>query len=377
MKTGKSLVELATELQRRHENKKDFVAQTSALEMTVSEAAEAKAEFEKLIQMKVGDRTFEANAVAHDQFGSFCGIPSAYYDRMLQNEPELLAHNVNTWLHKSKDARMLRTLDGKIRAFLSDRYRPIENEDLAAALLPILLEGGKFDLMSAEITDKKFYLKVVDHSVTRKLAETGNYMGDGQHRIIRHVAPAITISNSEVGLGSCSVQAGVFDGFCSNLATYGARSMRKYHTGARHDIMGDELVAVLSQETKDLTNKALVAQVRDCVKNAFNVDSFNQLCDQIDGTVNDKINKEVDVVKLVNLTSKKIGLTEGESRGVLQQLIEGADLTRFGLYNAVTRHSADIPSYDRATELERAGAQVVELPKTEWEQLLNQACLKN
>jgi V8-like Glu-specific endopeptidase len=75
----------------------------------------------------------------------------------------------------------------------------------------------------------------------------------------------------------------------------------------------------------------------------------------------------------VNLTGQKIGLTEGEGKGVLNQLIAGGDLTRFGLYNAVTRASSDIESYDRATELERAGAAVVELGKAEWQRLLEQS----
>ena len=64
---------------------------------------------------------------------------------------------------------------------------------------------------------------------------------------------------------------------------------------------------------------------------------------------------------------------DGENKGVLQHLIEGGDLTRFGLYNAVTRDSADIESYDRATEIERAGAAVVELGKAEWKSLLDQS----
>lgn len=36
--------------------------------------------------------------VAHDQIGTFTKIPAPYYDRMLREDPALLAHNVNTWL---------------------------------------------------------------------------------------------------------------------------------------------------------------------------------------------------------------------------------------------------------------------------------------
>jgi hypothetical protein len=289
---------------------------------------------------------------------------------MRHESPQLLAHNVNTWLSAGTgQKRMVRTLDGKARAFLSDKFRPIENEDLAETVLPLLLDGGRFDIMSCEVTERKLYIKVVDKSVSRKLAETGNFMGDGKHRIVRIAAPAITISNSEVGHGALSIQAGIYDSFCSNLATFAARSMKKYHVGARHDLLGEDVVALLSAQTQNLTNAALMSQVRDVVANAFNPARFNELVDTVEGTAKEKIS-DVDVVKLVNLTGKQIGLTEGENKGVLSALIEGGDLTRFGLYNAVTAFSQKVESYDRATELERAGAAVVELAQPEWQRLL-------
>jgi hypothetical protein len=326
-----------------------------------------------LLQLNVGTELFGINEIAHDQIGQYLQIPAAYYDRMRHEHPGLLADNVNVWMAGKGQKRMVRTLDGKARAFVSDAFRPIENEDLLEAILPILLGDGRFDIMSCECTERRLYLKVVDKAVTRKLAETGNHFGDHQHKIIRITSPAITVSNSEVGMGALSIQAGIYDSFCSNLATFGERSMKRYHVGARHDILGDDVMALLSAQTQNLTNAALMSQVKDVVKNAFNPERFNELVDKVEGTAQDKIAKEVDVVKLVNLTGKQIGLTEGENKGVLQALIEGAELSRFGLYNAVTAYSQGVESYDRASELERAGAAVVELGKAEWQRLLHQA----
>lgn len=384
MKTGRSLVQLAEEIQRRSTAKHDYVARAESLQMEVSDPV-LDAEFAKIVgreqpepkrdlRLKVGDNRFALNEITHDQMGQYLQIPAAYYDRMRQDCPELLAANINTWLARSVgQKRMVRTLDGNARAFLSDKFRPIENEDLCEAILPLLLDGGKFDIMSCEVTERKLYIKVVHKSVTRKLAETGNYMGDGKHKIVRIAAPAITISNSEVGYGALSIQAGIYDDFCSNLATFAARSMKKYHVGSRHDILGEDVVALLSATTQNLTNAALMSQVRDVVSNAFDEGRFNELCDQIDGTATQKIERDVDVVKLVNVTGKKLGLTEGENKGVLNALITGGDLTRFGLYNAVTRFSQELESYDRASELERAGAAVVELAQPEWQRLLAEA----
>lgn len=352
MKSGKSLVELATEIERRANAKKDLVVNTKDIELRSGREL-----------VVANQHHFTVNGIAHDQIGTYCDIPSKYYDRMLEHEPALLSQNVNTWFKHNHEPRMVRTLDGVSRAFLSDKYRPLENEDLAQAVIPVLLDLG-LDVMSSEITDRRLYIKCVDPKVTRELKAKGGAFGDGQHNIIRCLAPAITISNSEVGQGALSVLGGVYDGFCSNLATFGERSTRKYHVGKKHEIGGDDIYALLSDETRRKTDAATWAQVGDVVRAAFNEAHFSALCDKIAETQGHKISG--DPVKVVSLGAKRFGLTEGDGKSILRHLIEGGDLSRFGLYNAITRASQDVESYDKASDLERIGAQIIELPSTEW-----------
>jgi len=281
-----------------------------------------------------------------------------------------LIHNVNTWIASHEgEKRMVRTLDGNTRAFLSDAYRPLENVDLAQAILPVLLDTGKYDIMSCEVTDRKLYIKVVGKALARELAKTGNYLGDGRHQIVRVVYPAVTISNSEVGFGQLSIQQAIYDSGCSNLATMGERALKRRHVGARHNMLSDELVSQLSDDTRRKTDEALWAQVRDVVAGGFNEAKFNELVDTIEGAREDKIDREADVVEVVKVAGQKLGFTETEGKGVLQALIEGADLSRFGLYNAITAYSQGVESYDRATELERIGGNVIELPRQDWQQI--------
>lgn len=361
MKAGKSLVELAMEIERRSNAKKDIVANTTKTLFAATGDEKAA-----IFRLQAGDLDFGVNNIAHAQIGTHVEIPKTYYDKMREQAPELLATNVNRWFDKYPANRMIRTLDGNARAFLSDRYRPLENEDLAEAVIPSLLELG-LDVMSSEITDRKLYIKCVHPKVNRELKAIGGKFGDGGHNIVRCLAPAITISNSEVGEGALSILGGVYDGFCSNLATFGERSTKKYHVGGKHELGGEEVYKMLSDTTRRKTDEALWAQVGDIVRGAFNEANFNSLCDKISETQTHKI--DGDVVKVVELTSKRFRLNETEGKSILKHLIEGADLSRFGMYNAVTRASQDIEDYDRATELERMGAQVIELPASEWKQL--------
>jgi hypothetical protein len=367
MKTGRSLTDLAAEIERRANGKSDLVASTQVTKMQFGGARDGNP-----IKLLVGDNhEFGVNEIAHGQIAAHAEIPKAYYDRMLKDAGGLLVNNVNTWFEKYPVPRMIRTLDGNARAFLSDKFSPdMENEDLAEAVLPVLLDMN-LAIMSCEITDRRLYIKAVDKKVERELAKTGARFGDGGHTIVRVTSPAITISNSEVGMGALSIQGGVYDQFCSNLASFGERSMRRSHVGAQHKVAEGELYAMLSDKSKRLNNAALWSTVRDVVRAVFDRAKFDALVDKIEGSHADKIGG--DVVKVVEMSTRKLGLLESEGKSVLKHLIEGGDLSRFGLYNAVTRMSQDIESYDRATELERIGAQVIELPKADWQVLAEAA----
>ena len=62
-------------------------------------------------------------------------------------------------------------------------------------------------------------------------------------------------------------------------------------------------------------------------------------------------------------TTRQFGLTDSEGEGILQYLIEGHDLSLYGLSNAVTRYSQDVNSYDRATDLEIIGYNILAMPR--------------
>src|SRR5262249_10590729 len=153
--------------------------------------------------------TFTMNQVAHDQVAEHVKIPKPYYERMRTQAPDLLATNVNRWFAKHPAARMVRTLDGRARAFLSNAFQPFDNYDFAAAALPFLSER-RLTVMSAEITEKHLYIKAVDEQLFRDVP-VGFKMGDGSHRIFTTCAPAVILRNSEVGFAPMVIETGVYE----------------------------------------------------------------------------------------------------------------------------------------------------------------------
>lgn len=361
MKKGRTLTELAQEIERQKETKRDFKAPASALRIHSNGVSK--------IDLG-GGQPMEVGEVAHDQIAEKVGIPRKYYDRMREEAPELLDQNVNHWFQKPQvdekgqpkphDQYLVRTLDGRVRALLSNKYRPMDNADFAEAALPVLAE---LDLMivSCEITERNLLIKAVDRRIERDIP-TGAKMGSG-HSIFDTLSPAITLRNSEVGCGSLAALTSVWIKQCTNLSTFSERSVRKYHVGAKRE-EGDGIQELLSDKSKLLSDAALWSSIQDIVKAAFERARFDALVDDIAATTQDKISG--DVVKVVEVTSKKFGLTETERGSVLKHLIEGGDLTRYGLHNAITRTAEDLEDYDRATKFEHLGGQIIELPKSEW-----------
>lgn len=345
--------DLAAEIERRAAAKQDFIAPTERMEMVVVEDKPALALANGTV------KTFGVNEIAHGQIAEFASIPMAYYRRMMTEDPALLATNVNRWLKDmGGKRRMVRTLDGNVRAVLSDSYRSLENEDLAEAILPQLLEMDLL-ILSCEITERRLYIKAVDKSIERQLP-TGRFMGDGAgHEFFDILSPAISFSNSEVGGGALSIETGVYTRACTNLALTGS-NMRKYHTGKRAEL-SDDVYAILTDDTKRQTDKAVWMQTRDLVKSAFDAAKFEATMLKLGKATKDQM-EPTKVADIIEVVGKRFSLDQGERKGILGHLIKGGDLSRYGLHSAVTRFSQDDGvGYDRATELERIGGDIIDM----------------
>jgi len=364
MKQGRTLSQLAVEIERQAESKKDYIAPCAKMQLQVMERDNATFPVLALLDGNGGQR-FGMKDLAHDQLAARLEIPRAYYDKMRVNAPALLAGNVNHWLTKAETekAMMVRTLDGEVRALLSNRYRPLDNQDLAEAVLPIIQEQNLY-IVSCELTERRLYIKAFDKRIEREIKRNGT---DPAHTFLTDVIyPALTISNSEVGGGSVSVAAGLYTGGCTNFASFADSRMRKYHIGGKA-AGSEEFYALLSDDTKRITDQAIWAQTRDVVRSAFEMARFDELVGRLQEATEQKVTG--DVVEVVQLAAKKFGMNDGERSSVLKHLIEGGDLSQYGMFNAVTRTAEDLPDYDRATQFERFGGEIIELSKHEWRTL--------
>jgi hypothetical protein len=379
MAKSKTLTELAAEIERQANEKRDFIAPTKALEMetTFAEAKnpedlDADAWAKRVVTpngvaLRVGDHgTLPIRDLAHEQIGERVGVPKKYYDRMRAEAPALLATNVNHWFRNDPEKRLVRTLDGNVRAFLSDRYRPLDNFELMEAILPTLHDfgaGRDIRFESMEVTDTRLYVKIVDESIVRDFmpnAPASAHVWSNKKPVIA----GLVIQNSEVGKGRLALYPSLLVKACSNQAIVWNYGMKKNHVGKTFDGFGEESAELFSDETRKADDRAFFMKVRDVLKNMLSAEVFGKILADAEEAASRAITG--DPVKAIEVVAKKFSLTDGERGGVLRHLVNYGDLSQWGVSQAVTRYAQDVENYDRATDFEKLGGDIITLPASDW-----------
>jgi hypothetical protein len=356
MKTGRTISELAAELERQATSKKDYIADTRKLTMREARTGEATG-----VVLDGVNGGMSLRPTAHGQLAASLGIPKPYYDRMLAEQPDLLSANVNRWLSAQPAKKLVRTLDNSVRAILSDSYRPLDNLDLAEAVLPQLIKLGA-RVESSEVTENRFYLKAVTDRI------------QGDIKVGDRIQAGAAISNSEVGQGSLWVNALDFRLACLN-GMIRETAIRKAHLGrgARGQDAIEDAREYFRTETRAADDRAFFLKVQDATAAMFDAARFEKRLDQYREAGARMISEKADPVRVVEVTAKRFGFNDGEKSSILQHLIRGGDLSAWGLANAVTRAAQDVESYDRSTEMEALGGDVIELPASAWREIAQTA----
>jgi len=363
LRRGKSLVELATELERIKNNTRDFLVPAGKLSM--NENAELCFTTPPKVQLAYQavenhEKTVALNSWSSGQLANFTEIPKAYYDRIKKENPRLLADSVNHGLaRKPTEPRMVRTVDGKVRAFVSNKFRRgLGNFELLDSNLEIMMEKG-FQVQSAELTDQRLYVKAVSPKVQAEI-KVGDVVNFG-----------IVLSNSDVGAGEFRLETFIYRLSCLN-GMVGAKLTSARHL-QRAISSGEESMEIFSDQTLNLSDAAFFSGMRDMFLNAIKPENFDVAVNKLREASERKIyNTNLDQVVELTMNATKVR-GEGIKHSILAALMsgnEGAGLTQYGLVNSFTRAAQDAAlDYDTATELERAGGQIIELGAQQWKRI--------
>lgn len=347
MLQGKTIQEVAQLIEDGKARARDYVIDSRALQVRSTPV-------ETRLEMPGFPTGLAVLPNAHRQIAARLKVPHDYYERCRTRAPELFDAQVNHWLNAEPEQRMLRTWtrgsgEGDLRAYLSDRYRRFDNWQVAESILPVISEQPELQFASTNISEDHLYVKVVFPRITAEV-KPGDIVQMG-----------LSISNSEVGLGTTLIEELIFRLVCFNGAVI-ERAARRHHVG-RHITGGngdtDDVLELFADETVRADDKAFQLKLRDVVRAHLTEEHFGRTVARLQDAAKEIV--VTDPVKTVKELSKRASLADSEGNSILKHLATGGDMSRWGLMNAVTRASQDTIDYERATELERLGGRILDL----------------
>ena len=357
MNKGQGIQPVITALNDLKENKYDILVDTQNPELKAVRD-------ERGVMLQVPSprhggesRLFGINPIAHAHIATANDIPKRYYDRMKTEHPDLLIENINEWLMTMKNkTKLVRTLHGSVRAIMSNGYRPLDVDQLFEAALPTV-QALDLETRSIALTERNFYWKVVHKEMT------------GEIKVGKVMRAGAMIKGSDVG---CSKAVGAMwweETICTNGWVV-EKTIDKVHIGARsHVENGHGSTEFFSDETRTMQDQTFMSEFKDTIKSLFNRKRFDEKIDVFREAAGQPIT--ADPTKVVELVQKRHSFTDDERGSVLSHLVKSGDLSKFGLAAAITRTAEDLKDYDRSTEFEEIGTQVVETAPSEWNKLAN------
>lgn len=316
---------------------------------------------------------YKPNSVFDEKFSEAFKIPTAYL-RMLreQGRTELIDQTGNHFLRGSSDgvnpadARkfMVRlftgddTGGGVARAFLSDRFRTIDNLDVLVTVLGGMQEAGlgPDTIGRCDLTERKMYVQVTCPEVSvvaRELLKGyrspfSGLTGDE----VPEVFAGFVISNSEVGTAAASITPRAVFKVCNNGMTINRDAMRAIHVGQRKE----EGLIAYAQDTMEAELQLILKKSRDAVKTFLTPEYLQRLVDDLTAKAGVAVTKPEATIKAV-MQATLIPMTLQED--ILGAFIKGGQMTSGGIMQAVTAVAQTVKSADRAYELEGLAVNVL------------------
>lgn len=345
---------------------------------------------------------------AHGQIAAKLRIPKPYYDRMIAQAPNLLAQNVNTWLKGGEifddegvkvPNMMIRSWNGELIALVSDKYRAIDNFDVADVVIrtvyamrqnvvdlahgtdhlvdrgtghTVMTAGGQQDAKWAQDTGKwasfdrarggiaMLKAFVNDRVMNYQLVDLGVQYQPFPDKPDDIYAPGLNIRNSEVGYCAFTAEPFLWRSLCNNGAVFGFEGFRQIHIGGRKDEG-----KYWSDRTAQKERELILAKVGDMVNYVFAPTFYADVMERFGKLAEQKI-----PLKVVDASISLLGLTKDEGDDIYKK-IEGN--SRYDFVQAVTSKANDYlqpgKNHERGYELQKIGGKLIQNERDIWAQI--------
>lgn len=294
---------------------------------------------------------FNVHPHARSQLCQRVHLPEAYANTLMAQGDwgrELLARNLNELYSKSKDDKrqiaetqfLARTFNGKLKGFLSSKYRILDTRMLFEAFATAVKKVGAIPVEGFAL-DTKVTMKVVLPRVFRPLPDEVIVLG-------------LSWGHSDYGDGALDITALIGRLMCTNLMMT-EKCIRQVHLGSR--LTGD---MVFSKRTMEYNSKTLASATTDVVMESLSEEKTTALCNLIKQSGEEKIDPK-NVIEWL----KKQGVQKGETEEIVNRF-NSPDVellppgnTKWRMSNAISLFAGEMEDEGRKLDLMKvAGAMV-------------------
>ena len=335
------------DINERKSNRLDFVAPVKELNLDYDDVQGSY-----VLGAKINDdqKQFNLNHSSKRQVCDKLNIPAKYFDYLDKNGHHNLAmDNINYLFKNGDDKNTVRSVNGTVTAFLSDRFDIVDNDFIANAVAVAIGDDyskENLNVIDASETDKKLYMKITKPSVNAEIAK-----GDV-------VEAGVIISNSETGHGAINVNPFINRLVCLNGMTVNDARFKAIHLAGA--IEEGVINHYLTDETKKKKMEWLHAQIGDVVNGSLKQSVFQQSVDKI----TDASKEIIKPTEAIEIITDKFQLSQDESKNIFDSLasrdaVDSGDPSRWSLINAVTTTAKQSDNKDRQAELEAIGGKIL------------------
>ncbi len=323
-----NLQTLLSELDRQKPLKWDKKLGSSQIEMALAER--------KPVFVLPNSESHRITDPCHVQIAEKLEIPLKYYRRMEEAAPELLCANVNTWLKRNNKDVFIRGLGESTRAFLSDRYRVIDHQDVLLCALN--------ELQAHEVEIEDCHLSEIEMNVKVKSIRLRDF--------VRHkddlIMGGLFLTNSETGHKALRVEPRMWRVKCSNGMIVEELVTREIHIGNGDDISDEIVYFSLRRSIRELFSR------------------FGEIVLMMRESTEIKIRN---VQKVIQNVVEQYKLSESQKANILIAFGAEPEYDKYGIANALTLAAQREETWEKSVEMERIGGRLITLPVEEFKAL--------
>ncbi len=302
------------------------------------------------VQTPTGDvHTLTPTEWAHGQIAEKTGIRKEYYNAILDEtgrdvKTDIYGENVNYWFHTYPKVVLVRQMESQLIGLLSDKYRIIDNYDVAMGVLSAVTTkakelGHKLEMAHAYVSPKSMSYTVYDRNNFVTLPdkpEDKYWLG-------------VSVRNSEVGYTAFEVAPLIVRQVCTN-GMIRTDPFRKRHIGSRGE-EGD----IWSDRTKIAESELILSQVTDMVNYAFDKEKVQDYLNNL-GELDDVLIDPTAFEKTADIFK----VSQEDMRAIMGTLEQN---TGYGLVQSMTSYAnkmLETKNPEKGSELQRLAGRIIE-----------------